>query len=128
MKATKEMSTEATFIAPAPEDKDFLTYYKMENPFEGEHTINEELKMVLDGREPIMMDDYSVQFAPLLEDQATCSAWICLPVSSLPDTAYFAEDGYIYDRETPGLWSFKWDENHEETWTLRAFYTKKPAD
>ena len=125
---SKHDAADAFFEAPQPEDEGFLDYYGLENPFDHEYTINEELKMVFDGRDPIMMDEYSVQYAPLLEDGGVCSAWICLAPSSLPGSAYFAEDGYIYDHETPGIWEFEWDENQKEKWTLRKFHTKEPAD
>lgn len=119
--------TEAHFEAPKPGDKEFLSYSGLSDPFHPEAVVDEALKTVKDGREVIWMDDYSGRYGPLQED-IVCGAWLCLEPESLPSSAYFAEDGYIYDRLTPGIWEVTWDDNQVEQWELYLFYQEEPAD
>ncbi|MEK4565555.1 hypothetical protein MKX54_12835 [Alkalihalobacillus sp. FSL R5-0424] len=119
--------TEAYFEAPKPEDKDFLSYSGLSDPFHSEAVVDETLKTVKDDREVIWMDDYSGRYGPLQEG-VICGAWLCLEPGTLPTSAYFAEDGYIYDRITPGIWEISWDKNQVEQWELYPFYQEEPAD
>lgn len=54
--------TEAYFEAPKPEDKDFLSYSGLSDPFHSEAVVDETLKTVKDDREVIWMDDYSGRY------------------------------------------------------------------
>lgn len=116
--------TEAHFEAPKPGDKAFLSYSGLSDPFHSNAVINESLKTVSDGREAIWMDEYSGRYGPLQEGRI-CGAWLCLEPESLPSSAYFAEDGYIYDKETPGIWEVTWDKNQTEQWELYPFYQEE---
>ncbi|MFK3937172.1 hypothetical protein ACI2JA_06585 [Alkalihalobacillus sp. NPDC078783] len=113
--------TEAYFVAPEPGDKEFLTYSGLSDPFTSGAEVDETFKTVTDGRDAIWMDDYSGRYGPL-KDGVICGAWLCLEPASLPSSAYFAEDGYIYDKHTPGIWEVTWDENQVEHWEFYPFY------
>jgi hypothetical protein len=119
--------TEAYFVAPKPVDKEFLSYAGLSDPFHSEAVVDETLKTVTDGRVEIWMDEYSGRYGPLQEG-VVCGAWLCLEPDSLPSSAYFAEDGYIYDRLTPGIWEVTWDKNQSEQWEFYPFYQEEPAD
>ncbi|MDQ0208931.1 hypothetical protein [Alkalicoccobacillus murimartini] len=49
-------------------------------------------------------DDF--RYYPLLGGNSECHAEYCIIPNTLPSTAFFGEDGYIYDTEYAGTWEY----------------------
>ncbi|MDQ0206377.1 hypothetical protein [Alkalicoccobacillus murimartini] len=62
-------------------------------------------------------DDF--RYAPLTGESGLCPAEDCIPPRNLPSTAFFGEDGYIYDTEYAGTWEYYIDD--VEKWTFYAW-------
>ncbi|MBM0064798.1 hypothetical protein [Alkalicoccobacillus gibsonii] len=58
----------------------------------------------------------SMSYAPLLPDGGLCPAEYCIPPSDLPSTAFFGNDGSIYDTEYAGTWEYYITDEQEWTW------------
>ncbi|MGN7310395.1 hypothetical protein ACTHQ4_04815 [Alkalicoccobacillus gibsonii] len=59
------------------------------------------------------------RYFPLLGESGLCPAEYCIPPRDLPSTAFFGEDGYIYDTEYAGTWEYYIDDVNE--WTFYAW-------
>lgn len=68
-----------------------------------EFEVDEETKTIVDDQtEPQYNENGLLRYAPL--EGVACPAEYCVPLSELPETAYFGNDGMIYDSERAGTW------------------------
>lgn len=102
------------------EEADDFVYFHL-NPFDNEHTIDNTLKKVFDGRSEYMSNPGHVKYNPLIPNGGQCGAEYCVPPRDLPLAAYFAEDGFIYDIDSKGTWELEFDGEGNEWWEFYPF-------